>query len=215
MSMAYHGASVSRRTRILMAKTTKVDNAAPHTRYEYRVWGTRRKTRRALARMADEQTRETVEDCYFIVDDQSFNAKVRDNKLKIKQLVAEKRGFEQWTSDWHRAAKTAPPPFDLLFEQLRLDREQKGKSFSLKKAVDRLDPDAAARAIFVSKARTRYRIDSIRAEITDITIQSTGEKLNCLAIEGDDLDELTALRKELKLHDEENVAVHVAIDALD
>ena len=37
--------------------------------------------------------------------------------------------------------------------------------------------------------------------------------LKRLLIEGDDLDELKALRKELRLRDEENVAVHQALDA--
>ncbi len=198
-----------------MSKKSKIDNDDQKSRYEYRVWGAHRKTRKALARMATEESTEQVSDCYFVVDDQSVNAKVRDNELKIKQLVAEERGFERWTSDWHRAAKTAPPPFDTLFEELRLGREQRGKAFNLKKAVAKLDPDAAARAIFVTKSRTRYRIGSIRAEATDITLESTGEVLHSLAIEGDDLDELAALRKKLGLRDEENVAVHVAIDAAD
>ncbi len=198
-----------------MVKKDKHSDDDEGARYEYRVWEPRRKTRRALDRMATERHRETVEDCYFLVDDQSFNAKVRDNELKIKQLVAEERGFERWSSDWHRKAKTAPPPFDTLFEQLRLDREQQGRSFNLAKAVARLGPDAVAKAVLVEKLRTRYRVGSVRAEVTEITIKSSGEVLKSLAIEGDDLDELAALRKRLGLRGEENVAVHVAIDALD
>ncbi len=36
--------------------------------------------------------------------------------------------------------------------------------------------------------------------------------LYTLSIEGDDLDELSALRKRLGLRDEDNVAVHNALD---
>jgi propanediol dehydratase small subunit len=196
-----------------MSKQAELDGESTEARYEYRVWGKHRKARKLLSTLASEKIVEKISDCYFLVEDPGWNAKVRDSTLKVKKLVAEERGFERWTSNWHRAAETAPAPFDDLFEDLRLDRPGRGKSFDLSKAVGRLDSDNAATAVFVTKRRTRYRVGSMRAEATDVTITDMTEVLHTLAIEGDDLDELVALRKKLGLKGSANVAMHVAIDA--
>lgn len=190
------------------------DAERSRTRFEYRVWGEHAKAVRLLARLADEERTETVEDCYLIVDDLSWNAKVRDDTLKVKQLVDEERGFEEWTSQHHRSASTAPTPFDEVFEALRLDRPQRGKSFDMTKAVRRLDPDGDVRAVFVVKQRRLFRIDDLRAEATEIEIVDTDTTLHTLSIEGDDLDALRTLRKRLGLKGEPNVAVHEVIDSL-
>ncbi len=196
-----------------MSKQTELDGESSDARYEYRVWGKHRKARKILSSLASEEITEQISDCYLLVDDPGWNAKVRDSTLKVKKLIAEERGFERWTSNWHRAADTTPSPFDELFEDLRLDRPRRGKSFDLSKAVGRLDLDTAATAVFVSKQRRRYRVGSMRGEATDVTIADTGEVLHTLAIEGDDLDDLVALRKKLGVKGSANVAVHVAIDA--
>jgi hypothetical protein len=164
------------------------------------------------SRLASEETTERVKDCYLIVDDHSWNAKVRDNTLKVKQLVAEDKGFEQWSRNNHHSSTTAPSPFDELFDELRLDRPQRGKSYDLVKAVANLDPDSGVRAVFVTKDRRRYRIGNMRAEVTDISVHETGEVLRTLSFEGDSLEELVALRKELGVKNEPNLAVHQAIE---
>ena len=187
-------------------------NQSQDAKFEYRVWGDQQKARNVLASVGTDKTTEEIEDCYFLGDDSDWNAKVRDSTLKVKRLVAEKRGFEQWSSEWHRDGDETPAPFDQLFDDLHLDRLNRGKSFSISKAVKGLDDDHEARPVFVTKSRVRYRVGSVRAEITDIRIDGTGEVLQTLAIVGDDLDELVALRKKLGLTDSENVAVHVAID---
>ncbi|SRR6056297_3013043 len=181
-------------------------------RYEYRVWGKHRQARKLLAKLATAQTTERVKDCYLLVEDSSWNVKIRDNTLKIKQLVAAKDGFEHWVSDRHRSAETTPSPFDEIFERLRLDRPQRGKKYNLIDEVAALGADAGFRAVFVLKKRRRYRIGRLRAESTEIEISETGEVLHTLSIEGDDLTELTALRDRLGLSDEENVAVHEVLD---
>ena len=190
----------------------------PHertTRYEFRVWGKHRRARKLLRELADDETSERIKDCYLLVDDPSWNAKVRDNTLKIKQLVDQHRGFEQWQSGRHRSAESAPTPFDDIFEQLRLDRPQRGKKYHIRTAIDGLDPDTDVRAVVVVKERRRYRIGSLRAEVTDIEIIDTGEVLHTLSIEGDDLATLSALRKQLGLRGTSNVAVHNALDELE
>lgn len=181
-------------------------------RYEYRVWGKQKKARKILAALASDVVAEVIDDCYFLVDEPAVNAKIRNRTLKVKRLVGHERGFERWVSKRHRNAETAPAPFDSLLEELRLDR-RRGKSYDLDAAVANLDSAMADCAVFVTKRRQRYTIGSMRAEATDITIESTGEVLHTLAIEGDDIDELVALRKRLGLKGVDNVAVHVAIDA--
>ncbi len=195
--------------------TRSRDLDVDQARYEYRVWGRHRRARAMLAELADGVTREQVDDCYLLVDEPGWNAKVRGNTLKIKHLVAERRGFEQWTSDRHRSAESVPSPFDELFEQLRLDRPQRGKRYDLRAATGRIDDDAGVRAVFVTKDRRRYRIGGLRAEATDLRIHETGERLRTLSIEGDDLDALSSLRRRLGLRGEANVAVHDALDAAD
>lgn len=182
--------------------------------YEYRVWGKHKKARKILDSIGTDRTTETINDCYFLGDDPDWNAKVRDSTLKLKRLISEERGFEQWTSDWFHKAKKTPAPFDELFDDLHLHRIERGKKFNIEKAVDGLDDDHDARPVFVTKERVRYRVGSVRAEVTDITVDDTGEELHTIAIVGDDLDELVALRKQLGIKKLDNVAVHVAIDPL-
>ncbi len=194
-----------------MAKKKQTVLDPPNARYEYRVWGKHRKARKQLEKLASDVTEERVKDCYLLVEDSTWNAKVRNNTLKIKQLVSEHKGFERWSAERPTSAAAAPSPFDDLFERLRLDRPQRGKSYDLYDAVGRLDADPDTQVVFVVKHRRRYTIDKLRAEVTDIEITDTGEVLHTLAIEGDDLDDLVALRKQLGLRDHPNVAVHEAI----
>lgn len=182
-------------------------------RYEFRVWGEYPKAVRRLRKLADESGTETVRDCYLVLaDDPTLNAKIRNNLLKVKQLVAERKGFEHWSSERFLSAEAAPAPLDKIFEQLRLDRPQRGKKYHLADEIDGLDSELGVQAVFVEKTRRHYRIGDLRAEVTDIEILETGEVLKTLLIEGDDLDGLKALRKQLGLRGEENVAVHQAVD---
>ncbi len=155
-----------------MGKSTSSANdpVVGPTRYEFRVWGKHRGARKQLEKLAHSSTTERFEDCYLLADDPSYNAKVRDNVLKIKELVDEDKGFEQWSSGHHRSAESAPSP-----------------------------------------ERTRYRIGPMRAEGTDRESLDTGQVLHTLSIDGDDLDELKALRKKLGVRNEPNIAVHQVI----
>jgi len=80
----------------------------PSARFEYRVWGEYRTARKLIRKLADSEIREELEDCYLLVDDETFNAKIRDNTLKVKQLIAEDKGFERWVSDKYRSADSTP-----------------------------------------------------------------------------------------------------------
>jgi len=194
-----------------MAKNDQPTIDPPRMRYEYRVWGKHRKARKLLEKLASDITEERVKDCYLLVEDSTWNAKVRNNTLKVKQLVSEDKGFERWSRDRPESAEAAPSPFDDLYERLRLDRPQRGKSYDLYDAVARLDDDPDIEIVFVVKNRRRYTIGKLRAEVTDIEVTETSEVMHTLAIEGSNLDDLVALRKQLGLRDQPNVAVHEAI----
>ncbi len=194
-----------------MSKKPTTTSEPPAARYEYRVWGKQPRARQLLEKLASTVSEERVKDCYLLAGDGSWNAKVRNNRLKVKQLIAEDRGFERWSADRPRSAGDAPEPFDVLFEQLRLDRPQRGKSYDLYDAVDRLEADPDTKVVFVVKQRKRYTVGRLRAEATDIEIVETSEVMYTLAIEGEDLDDLVALRERLGLRDEPNLAVHTAI----
>lgn len=184
----------------------------PSARFEYRVWGEYRSARKLIREMADSEVREDLEDCYLLVDDESFNAKIRDNTLKVKQLIAEDKGFERWVSDKHRSADSAPSPFDVVYEALDLDRLREEKRFKLTDALKGLDSDSGVRVVFVTKQRRRYFIGDLKAEVTDVQITETGEVVRTLSIEGDDLRDLVKLRKKLGLKGETNTSVHQFID---
>jgi hypothetical protein len=184
---------------------------ATGSRFEYRVWGTHRRARKLLEKLADEQTTEQVDDCYVLVDDSALNVKIRDSTLKIKQLVAERKGFEQWRSDRHHSVDTVPTPFDTIYLRLGLDRPQDGEDVDITAVAAAADLDCGVRLVIVNKQRRRFRVGDLRAESTDLTITETGAVLHTLSIEGDDLDQLRALRRRLGLHGHENVAVHNAL----
>lgn len=192
---------------------SELDREIGRARYEFRVWGKHRKARKLLARLASDVTKEEFEDCYLLVDDPAWNAKVRDNTLKIKHLVAEDKGFERWASGRHRTAKSTPSPFDDLFEQLRLDRPQRGKKYNLPKEIKKLDSTEGVRAVFVTKHRRRYVIGDLKAEVTDIEIHDSDQVLRTLSIEGDNLKQLVKLRKQLGIRDEPNVPMHQLIES--
>ena len=125
-----------------MAGSKSTREATRTARYEFRVWGEHKKARKELKRRASEVVVEEFEDCYLFTDDPDWNVKIRDNTLKLKRLVTEKKGFEQWASGRHPTVDSTPSPFDMLFEDLRLDRPQRGKSYNLPKEIRRLDPDS-------------------------------------------------------------------------
>lgn len=187
------------------------DGDAAGATYEFRVWGKRKRVRRQLADLADDISTTTVSDCYFLSDDTSLNAKVRSDSLKIKELIGRERGFQKWVTTHHRTAETAPEPFDELADDLSIRKARK-PSWDLAARVDRLDPSHPTRPVFVTKERTLFRLGDLQAEATAITIDETGEVLHTIAIEGDDLDALVALRKTLGLKGTTNVAVHTAIE---
>lgn len=194
-----------------MAKKRESTREATPNRYEYRVWGKHRKARKMLEKLASDVTEERVKDCYLLVKDSTWNAKVRNNTLKIKQLVSEDKGFERWSRDRPRSADTTPSPFDDLYQRLQLDRARRGEAYDLYDAVARLEPDPGTQIVFVVKHRRRYTIGKLRAEATDIEVSGTSEVMHTLQIEGEDLDDLVSLRKKLDLRDEPNLAVHEAI----
>ena len=86
-----------------MPKKPEPPEVPVNARFEYRVWGKHAKARKILKRLASEESEEYVEDCYLLIDDPTWNAKVRGSGLKVKQLIDEDLGFEQWVPRRERA----------------------------------------------------------------------------------------------------------------
>ena len=194
-----------------MAHTT--NHASARSRYEYRVWGKHRKIRKQIVALAEsEAVHEEIEDCYLISEDEKWNAKVREDRLKLKQLTKQKRGFERWDRQWPEDAEETPAPWDDVYTQLRLDKPARGKNFNIDKAVKKLDDDAGVQAVFVTKQRKTYQIGNIRAEIVKIDLRDGDKRLHSIALQGRDLKELRALVGDLGLDAEPNVPMHVAIE---
>ena len=107
-----------------MSKKSANEQDTRRTRYEYRVWGKQRRARKKLEQLAKHESTERVDDCCLIHDELGWNAKVRDDTLKLKQLIREDAGFERWASQRHESAGALPSPYDEVFDQLRLDRPQ-------------------------------------------------------------------------------------------
>ena len=162
--------------------------------------------------LADSETREEVDDCYLIVDDFEYNAKIRDNRLKTKELVSEDKGFEAWTSQTHRSSESVPAALEPIYEALKLDRLRSKKRFSLADALKGLEDHEGVRAVQVTKRRRRYALGELKAEVTDVEIHPSGEVVRTLSIEGNNLRDLVKLRKTLGLKGESNTAVHQFID---
>ena len=153
-------------------------------RYEFRVWGEHEAARRQLSVLADVERHEQLDDCYLLLDDWSYNAKIRRNCLKIKRLVDVRLGFQRWSSS--KSDLVGPVP--------------------------QLDTSGGVRAVFVTKERCRFRFGSIRAEVTEVDVFGQPGVLRTLAIEGKDLDELVRLRSVLGLAHLPNVALHLAVE---
>lgn len=177
------------------------------TWYEFRVWGRHRTARKRLEALATETSDEVVDDWYLLSEDVDVNAKIRGDKVKLKRLVGERKGFEHWVSERFAEAEDAPEPFNEVIDEIPLGSRRK-----LPKALRRLDPELGVRPVQVRKQRRHYRIGTARAEVTEIVVIETDTRLQSLVIEGPDLDELVALRKALGLRGEPNVAVHQVID---
>ncbi len=192
---------------------TETHDDDPSARFEYRVWGEHRKARKLIRKLADSETREEVDDWYLLIHDESVNAKIRDNTLKIKQLVATHKGFERWVSDKPDSSEATPSPFDSLYDALDLDGPpSQDPGGDVIEAVDGLGEDSDVRAVNVTKRRKRYRIGDLRAEVTDIHITETGDVVRTLCIEGDNLRDLVKLRKALGLKGETNTSVSQYIE---
>ncbi len=202
--------------------TTK-QRQGSRSRYEFRVWGDQDIALERLSRLAESEYEQQLEDCYLLVHDPGCNVKIRRNRLKVKQLVEERFGFQRWTTDWHRITvdtnatigdgagpgpdfapmgQAGDPSTQLLPED--------GQS-NLIDVVSQLDPHASLRPVFVTKYRRRFRFGSMRAEVADLEVGGRSGRLCTTAIEGRNLLDLIQLRSALGFDLTPNVAVHLAL----
>jgi hypothetical protein len=82
------------------------------------------------------------------------------------------------------------------------------------KLVDETTVAGRWRALPVRKNRRRFRIGSIKAEVTAVRVDGEPDRLATMAIEGPNLPELVELRDHVGLGDAPNLALHLAVDPL-
>ncbi len=189
---------------------TTTKKKTPEPRYEFRVWGRRRKLIDRLASLADIDRSRELTDCYLLTPDPSLNVKIRHRRLKIKRLVEERAGLQQWSSSWHRHPGEAPKPFDDLLTELAKRSADARNTAKLAKHINATD--LGLQAVAVTKNRRRLRLGTVRAEVAELAVGDRAKRLTTVAIVGRDIDDLLHLRDELGLSKTPNVAVHLAID---
>jgi hypothetical protein len=186
-----------------------LDASSPCDRLEYRVWGRQCRARRRLEDLCQASKLEQFDDCYLLVDDRTWNVKVRRHAVKMKHLVAEHDGLQWWTTDVATAA-IGMSPISSLIERIRSASIEARRVEELPAA---LHDETGVDTMLVSKRRRVYRVAGLRAEVSAITMLDTGEVLHSLALEGTDARRLATLRNRLGLADEANIGVHEALRA--
>lgn len=129
----------------------------------------------------------------------NINAKLRDNQLDIKDLIATERGFEQW-----RPRGPLDFPLDAVaipgFENLR-------GGFANEFA--RSCRAAGYVLVHVLKERRHFELQDILGEQARIVVN--GARLDSIAIESTNLGELADLRSQLMLEHAENLSYTTAL----
>lgn len=197
-----------------MQPSTLLDDeqATSKRRYEFRVWGGWSDACRQLKRLAGDERRQRLSDCYLLGGDPARNTKIRHSKVKVKHLVEERQGFQRWSSVWHGLAEDAPRPFDRLLDEIhRSAPESDDYQHSVTEAVEDVESDDPLQAVFVTKHRRRFLIGSMKAESTRVGLDGRSRSMHTLAIEGPDIQELIQLRAVLGLTGVPNLALHLAV----
>jgi len=191
---------------------TKNKNRVTPAKYEFRVWDPKRKVSRQLATMAEFDYGERLHDCYLLVADKSYNAKIRRNRIKIKRLVGEQAGFQCWSSKWLSSPNDAPKPFGRLLSELHSLRPVPDDfERELTRILRGLRLEKGVRPVFVTKRRRRFYLGSMKAETAEIKVRGHKSSRSTVAIEGSDLNDLIHLRSGLGLTKVPNLAFHLAI----
>lgn len=181
-------------------------------RYEFRVWGSFPEVNRRLSSWADEETHQEVEDHYLLVGGYAVNAKIRRRKLKIKRLLELRDGFERWSVHRRRLDR----PFDDLdglpdnVFDLGRSRSGHGQFSLMTEDSGRFGWDGEV--VLVTKRRRRFRLGSLRAEVSEMRLDGQRRPLRTVAIEGRDLADLVELRQSLAIAELPNRAVHLAVE---
>ncbi|MGI9598512.1 MAG: hypothetical protein ACR2QK_20265 [Acidimicrobiales bacterium] len=200
-----------------MGTTTQVneEKGIAEPRYEFRVWGAKKRVSKQLSNLASGERKQHLEDWYLLDGDPTCNTKIRDCGLKVKRLEEERLGFQRWSTKWHHVPTEAPKPFDQVLQELNKSQlSSEDYEHVLAEVFDEFDPGRELRAVFVTKRRRRFRFGSIRAEATSIEIEGRPGSLSTVAIEGPDLHDLIHLRSSLGLAHVPNLPLHLAVDPL-
>ena len=189
------------------------------SRYEFRAWTDGAQVREHLESWAQSSATESVHDCYLLCDDPTYNVKVRDGRLKLKQLIGERKGFQLWGRIRKDDFTTIASPFYAVMKSLEglMPEDHRAVADRLNSALQdsSVSTNAAILAVPVTKKRRLFRLGLIKGEVTQVKVASGNRRstLTTVAIEGPNIRPLIALRASLGLADEANRPYHLAVGA--
>ena len=169
-------------------------------RYEFRIWGQNlAELRQRLEQLAAPSRTETSEEIYLIpaVTDKC-NAKIRNDLMDIKILVATERGLEQW-----RPVLKAEFPLDRsliaaqVFSALELAPPQMSREqYAMNEFLDEvINAEPKIAVVTVSKSRVRLALGECQAEFATTTIGDQAR--DTVAVESTDPDAVARVTQQL------------------
>ena len=133
------------------------------------------------------------------------NIKIRNEQLDIKQLVAERSGFQQWAPLGKWSFPLNQEARQALSEALDLDTElSESDGRDLDSLIDHFRGHRQVVVVDLFKRRFGFEIGNCQTEFAEVTVNGAALKTAC--VESTDLDQAAALIERLGLSDYPNTS---------
>lgn len=179
-------------------------------RWEFRAWDVDHTIHDRLHALSPGPDITAQVDCYLLGPRYEFNAKIRDDRLEVKQLLERRNGFQRWAPDWTSEPPHQPREVNRLLVELGADRNGDLDPLSNSQLIALVNSAQGLKAVEVSKKRRNFDLGEVLAEISEIEIDGA-EPRTCVVVESSDIDRMREMREHLGLNGAPNVALHNAI----
>ena len=178
-------------------------------RYEFRVWAeTLKDPGTQLQRLAAADRLEASEETYLIsAATDRCNAKIRDDLLDVKLLIASDRGLEQWKPSLKIGFPLESSVISTqVFPKLELETPYLSKlHYQMDEFLDLfVSAQPSIPLVPVYKTRQRFTLSTCRAELSNVTINNVSQET--MAVESDDPDAVLQLIRQLGIGDMANTS---------
>jgi hypothetical protein len=186
-------------------------------RWEFRAWDGLGDAVRAMhSHLATCGPIQALEDHYLLGASNSSNAKARGGAIKVKRLLANRRGFQRWAPEWCCEAPIEQHQIARLLGYLGLHVPSAGvDAATLPRRIDDipgwLHSEYGIRVVSASKRRARFAVGVGLAELSRVSFDGSPE-VTSVAIEGADLKSLSDLRRAFGLEESDNIPMHQAAE---